>query len=102
MSLAVSRNGGSVWEFYQNLDSIWEETRVEPGPIKRGGPAEYYFEPGVGAPERDASNVTVAAYYGQTHDNLPPSWRIDMVAVELDKKDKISRIALIENAVGEA
>ena len=63
MSAAISRNGGSVWEFFQNLDSLWEETRVEPGPIKRGGPAEYYFEPGVGAPERDGSNVTMASEY---------------------------------------
>ena len=45
---------------------------------------------------------TVAARYQQTHDNLPPSWRIDVVAVELDQKDRISRIELIENAVGEA
>ena len=44
----------------------------------------------------------VAAYYRQTHSNLPPSWRIDVVAVELDRKNKISRIELIENAVGEA
>ena len=40
-----------------------------------------------------------AAYYQQTHDNLPPLRRIDMVAVELDQKGKPSRIELIENAV---
>jgi len=45
---------------------------------------------------------TVAARYRQTHDNLPSSWRIDVVAVELDQEGKISRIELIENAVGEA
>ena len=45
---------------------------------------------------------TVAARYRQSHDNLLPSWRIDVVAVELDYEDKISRIELIENAVGEA
>ena len=44
----------------------------------------------------------VAAHYRQTHDNLPSSWRIDVVAVELDRKHKVSRIELIENAVGEA
>ena len=64
MSAAISRNGGSIWEFFQNLDSTWEETRVEPGPIQRGGPAEYYFQPGVPAPERDAANVTMATEYG--------------------------------------
>jgi len=36
----------------------------------------------------------------QTHSNLPQSWRIDFVAVELDQKGKLSRIELIENAVG--
>ncbi len=43
----------------------------------------------------------VAAHYQQTHNNLPASWRIDVVAVEIDQKDKPLRIELIENAVGE-
>ena len=43
---------------------------------------------------------TVAARYRQTHDNLPASWRIDVVAIEMDKRGKPSRIELIENAVG--
>lgn len=43
----------------------------------------------------------LAARYLQTHDNLPPLWRIDVVAVELDQKGEPSRIELIENAVGE-
>ena len=42
-----------------------------------------------------------AAHYRQSHSNLPPLWRIDMVAVELDQKGKLLRIELIENAVGE-
>ncbi len=46
--------------------------------------------------------LAVAAHYQQTHNNLPSSWRIDVVAIELDERDKISRIELIENAVGEA
>ncbi|MFQ5997666.1 MAG: YraN family protein [Dehalococcoidales bacterium] len=44
----------------------------------------------------------VAAHYQQTHSNLPASWRIDVVAVELGKKDGPLRIELIENAVAEA
>ncbi len=40
-----------------------------------------------------------AARYQQEHDNLPQSWRIDFVAVELDQKEKPTRIELIENAV---
>ena len=43
----------------------------------------------------------VASHYQQTHDNLPQSWRIDVVAVELNQKGKPSRIELIENAVSE-
>lgn len=41
-----------------------------------------------------------AAYYLQTHRDLPPLWRIDVVAIELDAKKKPSRIEIIENAVG--
>ena len=44
---------------------------------------------------------SVAAHYGQTHDNLPPSRRIDVVAIELSNNQKVSRIELIENAVSE-
>ncbi|MBI4187037.1 MAG: YraN family protein [Chloroflexi bacterium] len=41
-----------------------------------------------------------AASYQQTHSNLPPLWRIDVVAVEIDQRGKPSRIEVIENAVG--
>ncbi len=44
---------------------------------------------------------TSALHYLQTHDNMPESWRIDVVAVEMDHDGKISRIELIENAVGD-
>ena len=44
----------------------------------------------------------VAAHYQQNRSNLPASWRIDVVAVEIDRKEKLLRIELIENAVGEA
>jgi putative endonuclease len=44
----------------------------------------------------------VASHYQQTHSNLPQLWRIDVVAIELDRKGKPSRMELIENAVGEA
>jgi putative endonuclease len=44
----------------------------------------------------------VAYHYQQNHSDLPPSWRIDVVAIELDKKGKPSRIEIIENAVGES
>ena len=60
-----------------------------------------------GSPEESVTQakkkrmVTIAQYYRQTHDKTLPLWRIDFVAVELDKKGKPSRIELIENAVSE-
>ena len=58
-----------------------------------------------GSPEESITSAkkarlrALAAHYGQTHDNLP-SQRIDVVSVELDKKGRVSRIEIIENAVG--
>ena len=42
-----------------------------------------------------------AARYRQEHEDMPDLWRIDVVAVELDQKGRVSRIEIIENAVGE-
>ena len=36
-----------------------------------------------------------------SRENPPDSWRIDVVAIEMDWKGKASRIEHIENAVGE-
>ena len=44
----------------------------------------------------------VAAHYRQTQGDVPDSWRIDFVAVELDRQNRPRRIEVIENAVGEA
>jgi putative endonuclease len=41
----------------------------------------------------------VAAYYWQNHTDLPQSWRIDVIAIEMDRRGHVSRIELIENAV---
>jgi len=43
--------------------------------------------------------IALALTYTSTHQNLPPLWRIDVVAVELDDKGKTRRIELIENAI---
>lgn len=43
----------------------------------------------------------LAQGYLQSHENLPAQWRIDVVAVELDEKGRVSRLELIENAVEE-
>ncbi len=44
----------------------------------------------------------VAAHYGQHRENLPLSQRIDVLAIQMEKSGKLSRIELIENAVGES
>ena len=41
----------------------------------------------------------LAERYGQEHDDLPASWRIDVVAIQLDNDDRVKRIQHIENAV---
>ena len=43
--------------------------------------------------------VALALTYTSTHQDFPPLWRIDVVAIELDDKGKTRRIELIENAV---
>ena len=60
---------------------------------------------GFGSPEESITSAkktrlrTLAAGYAQGRDDLPLSQRIDVVAVELDRKGKVARIELIENAV---
>ena len=61
-----------------------------------------------GSPEESISPAkmerlkAVAAHYGQNRENLPASWRIDVIAIQLNSKRQVSRIELIENAVSEA
>jgi putative endonuclease len=43
----------------------------------------------------------VAAYYWQCHKGLPESWRIDVIAIEMNSFGQANRIELIENAVGD-
>jgi hypothetical protein len=65
LSAAISRNGGSVWEFFQNVESLHEETRVEPGPIRPVRPAEYHFAPGRPAPVRQREHILSAGFHGR-------------------------------------
>jgi hypothetical protein len=65
ISSAISRNGGSVWEFFQNVESMHEETRVEPGPIRPVRPAEYHFEPGLPVPEREREHILPFSFHGR-------------------------------------
>jgi putative endonuclease len=41
----------------------------------------------------------VAEHYTQNHENLPPAWRIDMVAIQMNYNGKVLRIEIIENAI---
>jgi len=52
-------------------------------------------------PAKKERMKAAAFHYRQTHRDLSPLWRIDVVAIELDQKWKPSRIELIENAVGD-
>jgi putative endonuclease len=52
-------------------------------------------------PLKAARLKTLAARYGQSHTGLPDTWRIDVVAIEMNKNGHASRIEIIENAVSE-
>lgn len=41
--------------------------------------------------------ITLGQTYIESHQDLPPSWRIDVVAVELTPEARVSRIGLFEN-----
>ena len=43
----------------------------------------------------------IASHYRQARRDSSPSWRIDVVGVDLDRRGKPLRIELTENAVGE-
>ncbi len=51
-------------------------------------------------PAKEKRMIAAAQHYRQAQDDPPPLWRIDFVAVELEK-GKPTRIELFENAVGE-
>ncbi|MCX7912130.1 MAG: YraN family protein [Dehalococcoidales bacterium] len=41
----------------------------------------------------------LADYYLQTHDGLPPDWQINVVAIRLDGRGRVSHLEMIENAI---
>jgi hypothetical protein len=65
LSSAVSRDGGSVWEFFQNIESLLPGTRVEPGPIRPVRPAEMYMPPGQPALVREPADIEGAEEHGR-------------------------------------
>ncbi len=44
--------------------------------------------------------IALTQVYMEDKEDLPSSWRIDVVALELGPKGQISRLELIENAIG--
>jgi putative endonuclease len=59
-----------------------------------------------GSPEESVTTakkrriMRTALDYIANHENLPPDWRIDFVAVEFDESgSKVRRVEIIENAV---
>ena len=53
-------------------------------------------------PAKQEKLRTVAARYREAHEDLPESWRIDVVAIELDERGQPLRTTLIQNAVGDS
>jgi len=43
--------------------------------------------------------IALAEAYIEDRDDLPSSWRIDVVAIELGPKRKVARLEIIENAI---
>lgn len=43
--------------------------------------------------------ILTAQTYVQEHDDTPSDWRIDVVAIELNKDNSVSRIEQIESAI---
>ncbi len=43
--------------------------------------------------------IALAEAYIEDRDDLPSSWRIDVVAIELGPKREVSRLEIIENAI---
>ena len=66
LSSAISRNGGGEWEFFQNVESLHAQTRVEPGPIQPVHPEEMYFtKRGHLGPQRDPRYIVDLPAYGR-------------------------------------
>jgi putative endonuclease len=61
-----------------------------------------------GSPEESITPVkreklrALAQYYLQEHESIRLNWRIDVVAIEMEKSCKVTRIEIIENAIDEA
>jgi len=63
--------------------------------------------PNMGTPEESITPakgqrlVALAQTYLQSHKDLPTEWRIDVVAIDMNRQGKPSRVELIENAISD-
>lgn len=74
LSAAISRNGGGVWEFFQNVHSIHEQRWVPPGPIRPTYPEQSFSLAGRPAGQWDTRYV----------EELPVNWgRWSNVCIEV-------------------
>ena len=48
---------------------------------------------------KKAKLILTSQTYMQEHDDLPDNWRIDVVAIEMDKEGNVLRIEQIESAI---
>ena len=71
---------------------VFVEGRTRSGP-ECGTPEEAV------TPAKQRRLVAVALSYLQSHRSLPPDWRIDVVAVEMDRGGRVARTSLVRNAV---
>lgn len=71
---------------------VFVEVRTKTGP-SFGCPEESI------TPSKMARLRMAAARYEESHLDMPESWRIDVIAIEMNGKGEASRIELIENAV---
>ena len=64
--------------------------------------------PNMGTPEESITLakgqrlVVLAQTYLQSHEGLPVQWRIDVIAIDMDRQGRASRVDLIENAISDS
>ena len=64
LSSAISRNQGGIWEHFQNVESLHEETHVEPGPLYPMRTEGAYGAPGGGVECDQEHVVSLPEGYG--------------------------------------
>jgi putative endonuclease len=79
-----------IAQFQDNLVFVEERTKKS-----------YLF----GTPQESITNLkkehlrAAAVYYRENHSGLPLTWRIDVIAIQMNSGGHICRVELIENAV---